>query len=273
MDAGDTAVTRPPPPSTPVAQAGQRGPIAGFCFDMLIAVATLLVVGVGCVVVWAFVKGIGIGLQGGGEAGQAAAQLGQPGPLAQIGMNLIATSAAALLVYFWRRRATAVERAASWRAARRPATWALATLAGLATFAFSIGVGWLGGHAGIEPVPTNQLLIEAVIGSHPWFLLLFAVVLAPAYEELLFRRVLFGRLWAAGRPWLGIVLSSVAFALMHEVPGLSGNDPPAVGMLWLSYTSMGAVFAWVYWRTGTLWAAIGAHAINNLAACATLIFG
>ena len=44
---------------------------------------------------------------------------------------------------------------------------------------------------------------------------LFAVVLAPLYEELLFRRVLFGRLWHAGWPVLGIALSSVIFALVH----------------------------------------------------------
>jgi membrane protease YdiL (CAAX protease family) len=36
---------------------------------------------------------------------------------------------------------------------------------------------------------------------------------------------------------------------------------------------MGGLFAWVYRRTGTLWAAIGAHAINNLIASALLLAG
>jgi membrane protease YdiL (CAAX protease family) len=43
--------------------------------------------------------------------------------------------------------------------------------------------------------------MQSAIARFPLFLVLFAVVLAPAYEELLFRRVLFGRLWKAGRPY------------------------------------------------------------------------
>src|SRR3546814_11847488 len=68
-------------------------------------------------------------------------------------------------------------------------------------------------------VPTNQPLIEAMGARNPALLLLVVALLAPAYEELLFRRVLFGRLWAAGRPLLGIVLSSAEFACTHELPG------------------------------------------------------
>ncbi|KAG1279996.1 hypothetical protein G6F64_014552 [Rhizopus arrhizus] len=75
--------------------------------------------------------------------------------------------------------------------------------------------------------------MQNAIARFPLFLVLFAVVLAPAYEELLFRRVLFGRLWKAGRPWLGIILSSLAFALVHEVPGLSKNSLLGMLQLWL----------------------------------------
>src|SRR3546814_570001 len=108
---------------------------------------------------------------------------------------------------------------------------------------------------------------------NPALLLLVVALLAPAYEELLFRRVLFGRLWAAGRPLLGIVLSSAAFACMHELPGTGGNGLLAGALLWTCYAMMGALFAWVYRRTGTLWAAIGAHAVNNLIACMLLLAG
>ena len=125
---------------------------------------------------------------------------------------------------------------------------------------------------GIEPVPTNLALMEQAITRFPWFLALFAVVLAPAYEELLFRRVLFGRLWQAGRPVLGIVLSSLAFALVHEIPGTSANGPWEIAQLWLVYGGMGAAFAWLYQRTGTLWAPIAAHALNNGIALVALMF-
>src|SRR3546814_7256083 len=84
---------------------------------------------------------------------------------------------------------------------------------------------------------------------NPALLLLVVALLAPAYEELLFRRVLFGRLWAAGRPLLGIVLSSAAFACMHELPGTGGNGLLAGALLWTCYAMMGALFAWVYRRS------------------------
>ena len=57
---------------------------------------------------------------------------------------------------------------------------------------------------------------------------------------------------------------------MHEVPGVGGNPLEATLLLWLVYGGMGAAFAWVYWKTGTLWAAIGAHALNNLVSCLIL---
>ena len=125
---------------------------------------------------------------------------------------------------------------------------------------------------GVEPVPTNLLLMQQAWAQYPLFLIVFAVLLAPAYEELLFRRVLFGRLWAAGRPWLGLLLSSAVFALVHEVPGTSHNGPAEILQLWLVYGGMGVAFAWVYRKTGTLWAAFAAHGLNNATALAALLF-
>ena len=134
---------------------------------------------------------------------------------------------------------------------------------GVAVFLGSSLLGWLGEQAGSAPVPTNLALVEEASRQWPVFLFLFAVLPAPAYEELLFRRVFFGRFLAAGRPWLGLLVSSVAFALVHEVPGISANPPLAVVQLWLIYGGMGAAFAWLYWRTGSLWAPFLAHALNN----------
>lgn len=274
MDAHDITASVPRPLPVVASPPWQRA-VVGFAFDFVLACVLLLVASVACTLLWAVVRGARLGLQGAtaSDPAQLFALIGSPGALALIAITIVSTSSTALALYFWRRRASMAERARSWQAARHARTWAWALLVGALSFAVTMAASALGQRAGIEQMPTNQPLIESVSGPHPGLLLAFAVVLAPLYEELLFRRVLFGRLWAAGRPWLGMALSSMAFALMHELPGLTGNDWPATLLLWTCYAAMGATFAWVYRRTGTLWAAIGAHATNNLLACTLLLAG
>ncbi len=247
-------------------------PIAGLLLDLLITVGALLGLSVLAGIAWAAWRGVQIVLQGGDvpRPDMMLTALGQPGAVAMIWMTLVSTGGAALLVYFWRRRAGPQEKAISRAAACRWMTWVWVVLTAAATFLFSSLLGLLGQRLGIEPEPTNQALIKAAFSEAPVLMMLFGTLLAPAYEELLFRRVLFGRLWAAGRPWLGAIISSAAFALMHEVPGVTQNDWRASLLLWLTYGFMGAAFAFVYWRTQTLWAAIGAHALNNVIALTLL---
>lgn len=271
-----------PPPAVealsapvPSAPAVDRSPLLNFFLDALIALVILLVVSIAAGMAWGVIRGFQLVLEARSrgveiDPAQVAHQLGQPGAMAQLLMALVSTGAAALVVYFWRRRATAAERRASWAALRRPGTWGLAALVAVGVFCFSTATGMLADRLDIKPVPTNLSLMSDLLSQWPLSAVLFAVVLAPAYEELLFRRVLFGRLLAAGRPVLGIVLSSLAFALLHEIPGLSGNGVLAICQLWLVYGTMGAAFAWLYWRTGSLWAAILAHGLNNAIAMAAL---
>jgi len=228
----------------------------------------MLFLSVACGMVWAMFKGAQSAMDGGGVSDPAAIlrMIGQPGALAMIWMTLVSTGGAALLVYFWRRRATRDERTASFQASRKISTWGWVLATAATTFLFSTAITSLSQWLGVKPEPTNLAIIEAAFLTSPVFLALFGVLVAPAYEELLFRRVLFGRLWAAGRPWLGVALSSAAFALMHEIPGTTGNSWQATGVLWLTYGFMGAAFALVYWRTRTLWAPIAAHALNNAVA-------
>lgn len=267
-----TAAAPPAAVPPPLPAPRTRAVLGRATLDFLIAVAIMLALSVVAMMAWALLRGIQIGLaHQGAPTADALAEIGQPGGLAQLAMALVAMGGASLAVYLLRRRAGREERAASWRAACRPATWAWAAGVGLACFGFSAALSRIGEQFGIEPLPSNVEMIQAALRSQFVLTLLFAVVLAPAYEELLFRRVLFGRFWAAGLPGLGIVLSSLAFALMHELPGLSGNGPGAIALLWLTYACIGAAFAWVYRRTGTLWAAIAAHGINNLLACALLV--
>lgn len=247
-------------------------PVAGFVLDLLLAVVVLLALSLACGMAWVMFEGTRIVLAGGAvpEPEALMRMLGQPGAIAMIWITLVSTGGAALLLYFWRRRATSAERAVSARAIRRAGTWGWVFATAAATFLLSTAITALAQHFGTTPQPTNLALIEEAYAASPVFLALFGVLIAPAYEELLFRRVLFGRLWAAGRPLLGVVLSSAAFAFMHEVPGATGNSWQATGLLWLTYGAMGAAFAGLYWRTRTLWAAIAAHALNNAIALTAL---
>ncbi len=262
----------PIPAAKQTSQPRAVHPVAGFFLDLAIAIVALLVLSVACGAIWAMFKGAQIAIADGGVPDPAGLvrMLGEPGAIGMIWMTLVSTGGAALLVYCWRRRATREERAVSRLAAQRIGTWGWVIATAIATFTVSSVLSLAGQHYGIKPQPTNLAVIEAAYAASPAFMMLFGVLIAPAYEELLFRRVLFGRLWAADRAWLGVLLSSTAFALMHEIPGATGNSWQATGMLWLTYAFMGAAFAFVYWRTRTLWAAIGAHALNNAIALALL---
>ncbi|RDZ26564.1 CPBP family intramembrane glutamic endopeptidase [Lysobacter silvisoli] len=266
MSALDPAVAPAPLPRPRTAAV-----VAHSLLDLILAAALMLALSLAGMLAWSFWRGLDVAMRQPGLAPErVAAAIGQPGPLAQILVSLLAMGGAAVAVYLLRRRANREQRAAAWQALRRPATWGWALGTGLATFGLSAALSELGRALGAEPVPTNVEMIQAALRSHPLLTLLFAVALAPAYEELLFRRVLFGRYWAAGLPWLGIAFSSLAFALLHELPGISQNGPGAIVLLWLTYAAIGAAFAWVYRRTGSLWAAVLAHGTNNLLACALL---
>lgn len=236
--------------------------LAGFAFDLLLWLCLLAGGSVLGTVGWGFVQGL---------RGASAAHAGPPTSVSLL-IGLAATAFSALIVYYFRRTANAVERRAAWRALLRPSTWILIVSAVFVLLWFSYMADRLTQLLGIDATPTNQVLSDP-LRAQPGLWLVFAVLIAPAYEELLFRRVLFGRLWAAGRPWLGLVLSSVAFALVHEPPGLGAGRGWGVLVLWGVYALMGAVFAWVYRRTGSLWASYLVHAGNNLIACLALMAG
>lgn len=240
----------------------RRTLVGGFLLDIVLAIIIMFVAILGASLGWGLWRAIGLARSG--EDGDViTAALGSPGALAQIVITLLGMSTVAVSLYFLRHPASAGERRLAAQRIRQSTTLAWAAAMGVAVFLGSSLLGWLASKAGIEAEPTNLAMIDEAFRQWPVFLVLFAVVLAPAYEELLFRRVFFGRFLAGGRPWLGLVLSSLAFALLHELPGANANPPLAILHLWLVYGGMGAAFAWLYWRTGTLWAPIMAHALNN----------
>lgn len=260
--------TGPPP----LPQTRLRSALAGFGIDTALAFVITFALMMGAGVVWGILHAIQLAA-GGAEEAEIMAGLAQPGALAQILIALFSMGSAALLLYFWRRPASALERQHSRQAARRFGTWIAVMGVALLTFLASSAATWLGQRLGVPPNPSNLAPIQELTSSTPVFTVVFAVLLAPLYEELLFRRVLFGGLWQAGYPVLGMLLSGLVFALAHEAPGLNGNTLGATALLLAVYAGMGMAFAWLYRRTGTLWAPIAAHALNNALALGALQLG
>ncbi|TGD17478.1 CPBP family intramembrane glutamic endopeptidase [Levilactobacillus suantsaiihabitans] len=91
---------------------------------------------------------------------------------------------------------------------------------------------------------------------------LTAVLASPVIEELTFRGVLIDGCFPANMFWLPIIVSGVAFSIVH----MSTNP-----VSWLIYAMMGGTFAYVYKRTGKLQSTIFLHGFNNLIAVGLML--
>jgi membrane protease YdiL (CAAX protease family) len=88
---------------------------------------------------------------------------------------------------------------------------------------------------------------------------LFAVVLAPFFEEFLFRLFLFNamRAWWGFRP--GAIVSALLFGFAHLQQGGTAVNVSLVVPLFCG----GLILAWIYQRTGKAWASMLTHAGLN----------
>lgn len=88
-------------------------------------------------------------------------------------------------------------------------------------------------------------------------LMFFGVVLAPVFEELLFRGFLYPLVEQSAGSWAGIVLTTIPFALLHGAQ---------YAWAWQQITLIGiagAVFGYVRYKTGTTAASSLLHAAYN----------
>ena len=87
------------------------------------------------------------------------------------------------------------------------------------------------------------------------------VMLAPIFEELVFRGLLFGTLRRKLRWGAAAVISAAIFALAHGYGVLGFTS-----VLW-----SGVIWAWAYEKTGSLLPGMLAHAVNNLMVCLSVL--
>lgn len=114
----------------------------------------------------------------------------------------------------------------------------------------------------LKPQPALLKFLEAKELGQMLPFLLYAVVIAPIWEEVFFRGTLFP--WLAGRlpvhqaAWL----SSLAFGAVHL------HGPTLIPL-----TVLGALLAGIYRTSGSLIPAILVHALFNANTCALLLLG
>lgn len=95
-------------------------------------------------------------------------------------------------------------------------------------------------------------LMELMTNSNFFMRALVVGILAPIFEELIFRKLIIDHVLRHGE-WLAIVLSGLTFGMFH------GNFQQ-----FFFATGLGMFFAYIYIRTGKIWYTIIFHMVVNL---------
>ncbi len=93
---------------------------------------------------------------------------------------------------------------------------------------------------------------------------LMVVLAAPLAEETFFRGLVFGGLLKRFGLWPAALASGLLFGAAHVTGAASAG-------LVLPFGFIGALFAYAYYRTGSLWANIGAHFLFNAISFSLLV--
>lgn len=115
------------------------------------------------------------------------------------------------------------------------------------------------------PINTNQEqalgFTRGIGGAGLVMAFLSLVVLPPIAEEIIFRGFFYGTLRAnkLGK-WVAIIVTSTVFGALHLFGAAEG------GLLWIAFVDtfvLSVVLCYLREQNGTIWAAIGVHALKN----------
>lgn len=112
-----------------------------------------------------------------------------------------------------------------------------------------------------QPNLNDQAIISRLAAS-PRSTVLILVMLSPIVEETLFRGYVFGNLRPYNRAG-AYIISCVLFALPHVWPFFSGGWDFSCLSAMVQYLIPGAIFAWTFERSGSLWGSILLHGTVN----------
>ena len=107
----------------------------------------------------------------------------------------------------------------------------------------------------VEPLSEALPGDQDMLGNGGW-LLFSSVLLAPIFEESIFRGYMTGILRKAYGGMAAWIVPAVTFGVIHAIPSVV-----------ISATMMGLVFGYLYLRYRSLGLVVMLHAMNNLTAC------
>ena len=108
----------------------------------------------------------------------------------------------------------------------------------------------------------NDQNIMGLLEEYPTLLTLFTIFLVPAYEELLYRGLLFQGFQQKNR-LLAYVLSAGVFSAIHVVGYIGLYDPVLLILCYFQYLPGGIALAWAYEKSDTIVTPILMHIIIN----------
>ena len=99
----------------------------------------------------------------------------------------------------------------------------------------------------LQKMADDKSMISGISG------ILYGCIFGPIAEEIGFRGILLGGLLKTRcRPWLAILISAIAFGLLHKFP-----------LAFFGSIVFGIIIGWLYWRTGSIIPCIIVHIVNN----------
>lgn len=107
------------------------------------------------------------------------------------------------------------------------------------------------------PMPSNQTAVESSIQQLPFWNNLYGVLVAPVFEEFLFRGVFFNFFFSKNNRWstfFGVLVSGLLFGYLHTL---------SFSTTTLFYASLGWLLAITYLRFKDIRYNIALHFLNN----------
>ena len=108
----------------------------------------------------------------------------------------------------------------------------------------------------------NDGSITSMVHENFWIMAIGTVLFVPATEEALHRGLIFGSLYQKSHT-AAYILSTVIFAAVHILNYVGVYSPLHTALAFVQYIPAGVILAWVYRRSGSIFAPMLVHAMIN----------